>query len=59
MPLTPADYTTAQLLDQADGTSFTTFTVAQIVAELKLRKVPNDYEDEAMRGGLFPTRPGL
>lgn len=35
------------------------FTADEIVRELNERIVPNDYEDEAMRGGIRPTRPHL
>lgn len=50
------NYTTQQLLSMIVAAE-PVYTPAQCVEELQARTVPNDYEDEAMRGGIRPTRP--
>ncbi len=47
------EVTTAELLTSED------FTSQEIIEELELRLVPEDHENEALRGFIRPTRPSL
>ena len=54
------DLSTTQLLNIADGTDTSTdWTVAEALAELQERVVPQNDPETAWRGGIRPTRPNL
>ena len=52
MPKPIDQLTTTELVSQIDAGIYDN---AEIVTELQFREVPNDYPDEAMRGGIRPT----
>jgi len=56
MPETIDTYDTKFLIEQY-GNYANPFTAEEIVNELKERVVSDTDEDEAMRGGIHPTRP--
>ncbi len=59
MPTTIEDLTTVQLMDIAQQFTSSDYTVAEALAELRVRVVPPTDPATAWRGGIRPNHPNL